>query len=410
MRATENSEGLVNRSIGALIALVVWAATGMAAAIHADTPLPAAELSKPAIRVDYVLPGPIQPQERDGATILYEDFDRPDAPGPRYFEYSREGDSFLRRDGEGFGGRGGAMRCQFEKGQVSAGSLKVLFGTNPFGKGLRSKETFREIYWRVYVKHEAGWTGNPAKLGRATCLAAPDWSQGFIAHVWGGKGDVLCIDPATGIRDSRKVTDRYNDFAHLKWLGLRNGATPIFNTAESGRWVCIESHVRLNTPGRSDGVFELWVDGKPEAARTDLDWHGAWGDYAINAVFLENYWNTGSVKRQARWFDNFVVSTRPIGPITAAQPVSVRRTSGRSTWQAQVSTRPDDTAIVWTSRPADACAEQLTIDAAHGTFLGSRAAQLNLAASTTHWLRVRERTGDGAWSGWSEWHAPFDTQ
>ena len=45
---------------------------------------------------------------------------------------------------------------------------------NPFGKGIRSQETFREIYWRVYVKHETGWEGNPAKLGRATCLAGSD--------------------------------------------------------------------------------------------------------------------------------------------------------------------------------------------------------------------------------------------
>ena len=29
---------------------------------------------------------------------------------------------------------------------------------------------------------------------------------------------VLCIDPATGIRDSSKATTRYNDFSNLKWL------------------------------------------------------------------------------------------------------------------------------------------------------------------------------------------------
>ena len=54
------------------------------------------------------------------------------------------------------------MRCRFAPGQVGAGSLKVLFGRNPFGRGLQRDETFREIWWRVYVKHEAGWQGNPA--------------------------------------------------------------------------------------------------------------------------------------------------------------------------------------------------------------------------------------------------------
>jgi hypothetical protein len=389
---------------GSIAALVLTAVTLLLPTLLS------AQSNGPAIRVGYVAPAPVQPQTRDGATIFHDDFDRPDSPDARYFEHGSEGASFVRRENEGMGGRGGAMRSQFEQGQVSAGTLKVLFGANPFGKGIRSKETFREIYWRVYVKHEAGWTGNPAKLGRATCLAAPDWSQGFIAHVWGGKGDTLCIDPATGIVGSRKVSDRYNDFAHLKWLGLRNGQTPIFSAAESGRWVCIESHVRLNTPGSSDGVFELWVDGKPEAARKELDWHGAWGDYAINAVFLENYWNTGSVRRQARWFDEFVISTQPIGPITAAQPVSVTRTAGNiGAWEAQVSTRPDEGAIVWTSRPASGATQSLKIDARQGSFIGARSRQTGLAPDTAHWVRVRQRTPAGSWSEWSDWHAPFRT-
>lgn len=226
-----------------------------------------------ALRVAAVLPAPDQPALRDNAAVIfYDDFDQLPEWRLRYFEYSPAKESFVWTEREGL--RGGAMRCQFDQGQVTAGSLKVLFGRNPFGRGVRFDQTFQEIYWRAYVKHETGWQGNPAKLARATCLAGKDWSQGFIAHVWGGKGDVLCIDPATGIRDSRKVTTRYNDFSNLKWLGLRQGQTPIFSPAESGRWVCVESHIKLNTAGKRDGVFELWVDGKLEASRTDLDWHG----------------------------------------------------------------------------------------------------------------------------------------
>jgi hypothetical protein len=302
------------------------------------------------------------------------------------------------------------MQCQFEKGQVSAGSLKVVFGKNPFGRGSHLQETFREIYWRVYVKHETGWQGNPAKLGRATCMAASDWSQGFIAHVWGGKGDALCIDPATGIRDSRKVTDRYNDFAHLRWLGLRDGTTPLFNSAESGRWVCIESHVRLNTPGKSDGVFELYVDGKLEAMRSDLDWHGTWNDYAINAVFLENYWNEGSTKRQARWFDDFVISTQPIGPVVVAQTPRVTRTPGMvSVWEAQAASDQYGANVVWTSRTVHGATTTLALDAEQGVFHGSHATQKRFARGATYWVRLRERKGGDTWSEWTAWHAPFHT-
>ncbi len=355
------------------------------------------------IRVASVTPAPDQHQVTDKAVIFYEDFDRLPDWRTRFFEYVPEKESFIWTPDTGL--PGGAMRCQFEKGQVSAGGLKELFGKNPFGRGLRRGETFREIYWRVYVKHEPGWEGNPAKLARATCLAGSNWSQGFIAHVWGGKGDALCIDPATGIRDNSKVTTAYNDFPHLKWLGSRQGQTPIFSPAESGRWVCIESHVKLNTPGERDGVFDLWIDGRLEAARNDLDWHGSWGDYAINAVFLENYWNQGSAKRQARWFDHFVISTQPIGPITASKPPTILRTGSTDAppWEVEVATDPNGEDVVWKSRSTGGNSVSLAVDAAHGTFQGSRTGEPSLKVGVTHWVRIR-LVGEPEWS---PWHTPF---
>lgn len=356
-----------------------------------------------ALRVASVTPAFEQPHATDNALVFYEDFNQLPDWRIRYFEYTPENGSFVWTPEGGLAG--GAMRCQFEKGQVSAGSLKVLFGKNPFGRGLRRGEAIREVYWRVYVRHEAGWEGNPAKLARATCLAGRDWSQGMIAHVWGGKGDALCIDPATGIRESRKVTTAYNDFPNLKWLGLRQGQTPVFSPAESGRWVCIESHVKLNLPGERDGVFELWVDGKLEAARNDLDWHGNWSDYGINAVFLENYWNRGALKRQARWFDNFIISTKPIGPITASRPANILRTelTGSQGWEVEVATGPDTSDIVWKSHPAEAGSTSVKVDGAQGAFSGSCAGKQELSASAVHWVRVRE-VGQ---PDWSPWHMPF---
>ena len=179
----------------------------VAAQVVLPTSLALAQSPATTLRVASVTPALDQPQQQDKAVIFYEDFDQLPDWRARFFEYVPEQESFIWTPDAGLSG--GAMRCQFEKGQVSAGSLKVLFGQNPFGRGLRRDETFCEIYWRVYVKHEPGWEGNPAKLARATCLAGRDWSQGLIAHVWGGKGDALCIDPATGIRETQKVTTKY---------------------------------------------------------------------------------------------------------------------------------------------------------------------------------------------------------
>ena len=68
-----------------------------------------------------------------------------------------------------------------------------------------------------------------------------------------------------------------------------------------------------NDPGRANGVFELWISGGLEARLEGLNWQGAYSDYGINTVFLENYWNDGAPQPQERYFDNFVVSTQRIG-------------------------------------------------------------------------------------------------
>jgi len=356
-----------------------------------------------SLRVAYV--EPLRRQPAASGTIFADELTAP-PDRSRYLEYFDCNGSFVF-DAQG-GMAGGAMRAHFNKGQVEAGNLKVLFGRNPFGRGKQITDTFTDVWWRVYVKHERGWEGDPAKLARLTCLAGTDWSQGFIAHVWTGKNHALCIDPATGIRDSRKVTTKYNDFANLHWLGAHNTAMPMFTPAESGRWVCVESHVKLNTPGHADGVFQLWIDGKLEAEATGLDWQGNWTDYAADAFFLENYWNDGAVKDESRWFSDLVISTQPIGPVTAAAaPRFTVVATSQGAWQAEVSSSPDHDAVVWQSRVMDPSVTQTAISSSGGAFHGAPAGTHSLTPGATYWLRLREKLPDGSWSAWSPWHAPF---
>ncbi len=254
----------------------------------------------------------------DPAWIWCDDFeqDRLD----RYFEYSDAGGSFVRRDDVGVDGSAG-MRARFRAGQVTAGDLKLAFGRTPssrFSAVDDGASDYREVYWRVYLRHQEGWEGGGGdKLSRATSLVSGDWSQSMIAHVWSSRGedrDYLALDPASGTDSSGSLrTSGYNDFGNLRWLGAKRGSTPLFDEARVGRWYCVEAHVRLNDAGRSNGVFEFWVDGQREVRTDDLNWLGSFDEYGINAVFLENYWNAGSPRTQERYFDGFVVSTERIG-------------------------------------------------------------------------------------------------
>src|SRR5262245_9085716 len=155
------------------------------------------------------------------------------------------------------------------------GQLHLAFGKTPsayFKPVDDGRRIHREIYWRLYVLHPAQWVGDsPDKLSRAISFAGENWAQAMIAHVWNGGHPPLAIDPASGTSEAGNVvTKGYNDGAHFRWLGAAVGATNLFDRAHLGRWVCVEAHVRLNDPGVSNGLFELWVDGNADASRTGL--------------------------------------------------------------------------------------------------------------------------------------------
>lgn len=44
-----------------------------------------------------------------------------------------------------------------------------------------------------------------------------------------------------------------------------------------------------------------------------MNWLGAYNAYGLNAIMLENYQSDGAPAANKRTFDNFVVSTQPIG-------------------------------------------------------------------------------------------------
>lgn len=262
--------------------------------------------------------------EAPPGTIFCDDFESSDPLQERYFEYSDKDGSFTRADGVGRNGSAG-MRAHFAAGQVDAGALKKSIGRSidPYLQGNASMpdKIFTDIYWRIDVRYQEGWVGGGAdKLTRATTLL-DGWRQGMIAHVWsGGKPDshnFMVIDPASGIDTTgRVVSTKYNDFKNLRWLGSRRGAKNLFSAENRGQWHCVVAHARLNTPGKSDGVFELWINDELQARREDINWHGRYNEdparSGINAVFFENYWNKGSPQEQERYFDNIVISTQPI--------------------------------------------------------------------------------------------------
>jgi hypothetical protein len=253
-----------------------------------------------------------------GSWVFCEDFETIADPGEVALDYQDGGGAFVLVDGIGASGSR-AMEVSYGAGEEGAGWLVLSFGVSPIATDGRPsyapEGAFPEVYWRLRVKTEPGWPDvGPGQLTRTVSFANKDWSEAVVAHLRSaGQGVTMEAVPVTCVSGTNVACSGYDDQASLESLGELVGETPIFSEALSGQWHCVEGHLRLNTPGQADGVFEFWIDEQRQAGRSDLDLRGSWTDYAINALVVENLWPGGAPASLRRWIDDVVVSTEPIG-------------------------------------------------------------------------------------------------
>jgi len=366
------------------------------------------DTSKPVIPRIHSLEAALnQPQENDTSVIWYDDFS-----GEKSYLESTGG----LDNSESFGKTGSSMKAGFRQGDVAGeGNRKVAFGDFPDGSVVvRRNRHFDEIFWRFYVNHQYGWQGAPGKMTRATSIVSENWQQSMIVHVWSGEGNSITLDPASGVygqTDSIRTT-KYNDFDNLSWLGNKpESAFQISSASESGYWVLVEAAVKLNTPGLSDGSCRLWIDGIADGERNNLNFRGSYIKHGINAVFLESYWNSGAVKTESRWFDNFVVSLKPVGPVTCNPNPKLFKTTyhGPGTmeaWEVEISSDRSGDEVVFRSGEIKET-DSVTADTGNGSFTGTAAGETHLKAGFVYYCRVRQKSSNGKWSEWSKWHQPF---
>ena len=150
------------------------------------------------------------------------------------------------------------------------------------------------------------------------------------------------------------ITERQNHFDYMGWVGatLSGGQfpnIPIFDNDHVGEWYRIEQRVRLNTPGLSDGIMQLWINCKLVASRTDINFRGWNIEAGITRIQLEVYANAprGATVDASRYISNLVASTAFIGPaqFSVASPEEDARRVLRNIIRAQIG--PDFDNPVW---------------------------------------------------------------
>jgi hypothetical protein len=207
--------------------------------------------------------------------------------------------------------RGKALRVRIDQGGHMGLSVQYDF------KKHLGREP-EEVFFRYYLRLGNDW--NPARGGKLPGIAGTYGRAG-----WGGR-PVNGTDgwSARGLFEGRK-NDRtpigfYCYHMDMKgrygtnWVWDKDG----FPGLENNRWYCLEQQIKLNSPGRADGVMRGWVDEKLVFEKTDVRLRSV-DTLKIESVWLNLYhggtWTAETT--QHVFIDEVVISSRPIGRLRA---------------------------------------------------------------------------------------------
>src|SRR5438034_3184937 len=88
------------------------------------------------------------------------------------------------------------MRVHFAAGQISAGSLHLAMGKVPdsyFRTVDAGTAIYRNVYWRMYVRNQTGWSGGGGyKLSRAISFATSTWRSEEHTSELQSHSDLVC--------------------------------------------------------------------------------------------------------------------------------------------------------------------------------------------------------------------------
>jgi hypothetical protein len=170
--------------------------------------------------------------------------------------------------------------------------------------------SLNDLYVRHYALWQAGFTWSPiinkhiAYMNNGGAARSP-WFLSDAAFPHGQSRFIIADEPRTDTIQNENL----------------NPPAVVINTEQ---WYCIEVHLRNS----GTKLFEGWIDG---VKRWSIGANGPDGSAFLGTtpwvqVFPDGYWNTDgppctapcSKPASAKWFDNIVVSTAPIGCLGAA--------------------------------------------------------------------------------------------
>ena len=175
-----------------------------------------------------------------------------------------------------------------------------------------------ELYGRYYLKFGDTW--DPGSGGK---LPGPSGTYGRAG--WGGRpvSGLKGWSARMGFQRSKVREDETQVYFYTYHADMTGqyGSNFLWNIENrgslvNGRWYCVETYVKMNTPGQNDGILRGWIDDELAFEKSDLRFRDT------SELKVEQFWF--NIYYGGKWsapadmhvdFDAVVLSNERIGRI-----------------------------------------------------------------------------------------------
>ncbi len=225
--------------------------------------------------------------------------------------------------------RGKALEVSIKKGEFYGLSGKFVCKDK---LGYEPEELYVRFY-TYYAKDFGDQDGSQGYRGKA-----PGFDGTYGVEGWGGKPNIdgtkgwSCRGASSGGSEADGV--RFGFYSYAVKTGQYNyGQTLRYDKPiPYDTWTCVEQYIKLNTPGKNDGVARAWINGELVFEKTDYLWR------TTNKLKIYSYWvdyyrggKQPAYHNHHVYLDNLVIATgKRVGLYASASLPGESKKSGRN--------------------------------------------------------------------------------
>ncbi len=211
--------------------------------------------------------------------------------------------------------------CVGERAYTGTKSLRVSYLANEDYGGAFRAASGRHLFTRFYDYYDQGFDfAAGMKIHRLMSFNSATQKNDFDIIL-----QLKADEPGSnncGLTDAKWLALSYNG-GPLDWGSVEARFTP-----QRGRWYLVETEIKLNTPGSSDGEVRVWLDGKLAMEKRAMNLTGSIAS-PINSVLFGGWYSNAAAGRNpcpdpvgpsVRYLDDPAISQSYIGPVPTAAP------------------------------------------------------------------------------------------